>query len=291
MSVSVIIPTFNRSAFLDRAMESVIKQSLIPDELIIVDDGSDDDTRSLVAQKTETASLPVRYLYQKNRGASAARNLGVKEAQGEILCFLDSDDWWDRKKIETQKAALQAEPKTLISHTRELWFRNGKQVNQKKKHSPGNGFIFSKCLEMCVVGMSTVMVRKELFESYGLFDERLVCCEDYDLWLRVSVDQPFLLVDTPLTLKEGGRDDQLSRIYRLGMDKFRIKAICNLLRDKNKILSDEQRQAAFAELTRKCEIYGKGCLKHGRREEGELYLSIPESISACRPHGNEAIEG
>jgi hypothetical protein len=170
----------------------------------------------------------------------------------------------------------------LISHTGELWFRNGKQVNQKKKHTPGSGFIFSKCLKMCVVGMSTVMVRRELFDRYGMFDENLICCEDYDLYLRVSIDQPFLLIDTPLTLKEGGRDDQLSRIHRLGMDKFRIESISKLLKNKKNSLSDEQWQDACAELTRKCGIYGRGCIKHGRQEEGEFYLDIPASFSpAC----------
>ncbi len=289
MSVSVIIPTFNRVDFLGRAMDSVFEQSLLPDEMLVIDDGSDDDTRSLVAGKTEVAPLPVRYLYQDNRGASAARNLGIKEAQGDILCFLDSDDWWDRKKIEIQKTALQADPEMMVSHTWEIWFRNGKQVNQKKKHTPGSGFIFSRCLEMCVVGMSTVMVRRELFDCYGLFDENLVCCEDYDLWLRVSVDQPFLLINNPLTLKEGGRDDQLSCIYRLGMDRFRIQSLCNLI-EKQKI-SFKQRQMAVKELIKKCEIYGRGSIKHGRREEGEFYLDIPARFAGndCNYVGNDVV--
>lgn len=285
MSVSVIIPTFNRVDFLGRAMASVFAQSLLPDELLVVDDGSDDGTKSLVAGITQAAPLPVRYIYQNNRGASAARNLGVKEAGGDFLCFLDSDDRWDRKKIAIQKKTLQSEPEVLISHTGERWFRNGKQVNQKKKHAPGSGFIFSKCLKMCVVGMSTVMVRRELFDRYGSFNENLPCCEDYDLWLRVSIDQPFLLINKPLTIKEGGRDDQLSRIHRLGMDRFRIESICNLLKNKNNILSPWQRQGAVTELTGKCEIYGRGCIKHGRLEEGHFYLDIPSRFS-----GNDCTE-
>ncbi len=273
MSISVIIPSFNRSDLLARAMGSVLAQTRLPDELLIIDDGSDDDTRNIVLEITRKAPLPVRYLYQDNRGAAAARNLGIKQAGGDILCFLDSDDWWDKKKIEIQEKSLQLEPEILISHTGERWFRNGKQVNQKKKHTPGSGFIFSRCLEMCVVGMSTVMVRRELFDRYGLFDEDLVCCEDYDLWLRVSIEQSFLLINTALTLKEGGREDQLSSIHRLGMDKFRIQSLCNLLNKQN--LTFVQQQQALAELTRKCEIYGLGCIKHGRRQEGEFYLDIP----------------
>lgn len=271
--ISVIIPTYNRVRYLKRAMDSVIDQTLQPDELIIVDDGSMDNTSEVVEHVAHRAKFSVQLLQQENKGASAARNLGIAHARGDILCFLDSDDWWDKKKIELQLEKLVKNPDTIIAHTREIWFRNGVQVNQKKKHTPGNGYIFSSCLKMCVVGMSTVMAKRELFENYGLFDESLPCCEDYDLWLRVARERPFLLVDHALTLKEGGRVDQLSRIYRLGMDRYRIQSLGNLL--ESGVLTTGQYQEAFTELNRKCTIYGKGCIKYGREEEGRDYLSLP----------------
>ena len=272
--ISVIIPTYNRARYLQRAIDSVLDQTHLPDELIIVDDGSTDNTAEIVDDVTSRATFPMHFLRQENKGASSARNLGIQHALGDILCFLDSDDWWDTKKIELQLPLLLENSNTLITHTLEIWFRNGVRVNQKKKHAPGNGSIFSACLKMCVVGMSTVMVRKELFEQYGVFDESLPCCEDYDLWLRIAHEREFLLVKHPLTLKEGGREDQLSARYRLGMDRYRIQALCNLL--ESKVLTEEHYNETLAELKRKCTIYGKGCIKHGRENEGRECLSRPE---------------
>ncbi|MCI5160308.1 MAG: glycosyltransferase family 2 protein, partial [Candidatus Electrothrix sp. AUS1_2] len=225
---------------------------------------------------------PIHYLYQENKGASAARNKGIAEACYDLLCFLDSDDRWAPRKLEVQLKAMEREPRYLISHTKEIWYRQGKQVNQKKKHAPPHGEIFRRSLRMCVVGMSTVMVRRELFARYGLFDAEMLCCEDYDLWLRVSRKEQFLLVDEALTLKDGGRADQLSAVHRLGMDTWRIRSLCRLLEHSQ--LSSEQYAQAFAELERKCRIYGKGCIKHGREEEGERYLALPDQFrSGYRP--------
>lgn len=111
----------------------------------------------------------------------------------------------------------------------------------------------------------------------GLFDESLPCCEDYDLWLRVSAGHPFLLIDAPLTIKHGGRPDQLSCQYRVGMDKYRIQSIQKLL--DGEALTSEQAVIAKAEFTRKCLIYANGCLKHGRNDEGERYSKLAELYS------------
>ncbi|MCI5148775.1 MAG: glycosyltransferase family 2 protein [Candidatus Electrothrix sp. MAN1_4] len=271
--ISVVIPTYNRAVFIGQAINSVLQQSLTCGEIMVVDDGSLDATSEIVRKISKSSKVPIRYLYQENRGVSAARNVGITEAQHDVICFLDSDDRWAPCKLELQLKAMQEQPHYLISHTKEIWYRQGRQVNQKKKHAPPHGEIFQRALQMCVVGMSTVMVRRELFARYGLFAEDMLCCEDYDLWLRVSSKEKFLLVDEPLTLKDGGRADQLSFRYRLGMDSWRIRSLCFLL--ENVSLSDEQYMQALAELERKCSIYGKGCIKHGRRKEGEHYLALP----------------
>ena len=274
--ISVIIPTYNRAGFLERTIASVLDQSLACGEILVVDDGSADATRDIVMRISQCAQVPIRYLYQENKGASAARNKGIAEARYDLLCFLDSDDRWAPQKLEMQLEVMERHPRYLISHTREIWYRQGKQVNQKKKHAPPHGEIFQRALRMCVVGMSTVMVRRELFHRYGLFDEDMLCCEDYDLWLRVSGKEEFLLVDAALTLKDGGRADQLSAIHRLGMDTWRIHSLCRLLR--NAQLTSEQYARVFAELERKCGIYGKGCIKHGREAEGQRYLALPDQF-------------
>ncbi len=272
MSISVIIPTYNRSDFLDSAVQSVVDQTFPCSELVIIDDGSNDDTGIKVKKLTHRLHIPVKYYFQENRGAAAARNTGIKMASSDFLCFLDSDDRYMPEKLSLQITAMQQNDH-LISHTREIWFRREKLLNQKRKHQPRDGYIFRECLDMCAVGMSTVMVRRSLFDKYGYFDETLPCCEDYDFWLRVSVNEEFFLVPKQLTIKNGGRDDQLSVIYREGMDKYRIRSIVNLLAHYS--LTTSQQNIALQELKRKCDIYGKGCLKHGKKEEGRYYLQLP----------------
>ncbi len=272
MQVSVIIPTYNRGQRLKKAIDSVLAQTHQDFELIVVDDGSDDNTAGLIGNYNSD----ILYIRQENRGPAAARNRGIEKARYNILAFLDSDDWFAENKLATQIKAMGQKPSCLISHTNEIWYRNGRILNQKRKHKKNSGDIFKQSLELCAVGMSTVMMRREIFERYGLFDEDLPCCEDYDLWLRVSAEQEFLLVEEPLTLKDGGRDDQVSTIYRTGMDKFRIQAIMKILVSGR--LTEEQAGIARRELERKCRIYGTGCIKHGRVEEGQYYLNLPETI-------------
>lgn len=272
--ISIIIPAFNRTELLKRAAESVLSQSYQNFELIVVDDGSDDDIGKLIS----SLKNDIIYIKQKNKGPAAARNTGIKASRTKLLAFLDSDDWWDKEKLSTQINKMNKNPSYLISHTQEIWYKNGKLLNQKKRHKKFHGYIFDKCLPLCVVSMSTVIVRKELFDIVGLFDENLPCCEDYDFWLRTSINHPLLLIDKPLTLKEGGRKDQVSYIYRTGMDKYRIKAITKIL-DMPGLLSDEQKELTRQELIRKCHIYGNGCIKHGKVKEGNYYLSLPVKMA------------
>lgn len=172
---------------------------------------------------------------------------------------------------------MEEHPGYLVSHTREKWLRRGHHLNQKKKHIPRGGHIFSHCLELCAVGMSTVMARRELFELVGLFDERYPCCEDYELWLRVSSTHPFLLVDEALTIKNGGREDQLSQRYRVGMDRYRIQALEKLLASGS--LQGEYLAMAKRELVKKLTIYGNGCIRHGRQDEGRHCLARAAELS------------
>jgi glycosyltransferase involved in cell wall biosynthesis len=272
MQVSVIIPTYNRAQRLGKAIDSVLAQSHQDFELIVVDDGSEDNTDELI----ENYNSDIVYIRQENSGAAAARNRGIEKAHYNLLAFLDSDDWFAENKLKTQIEAMNRNPSCLISHTNEIWYRNGQILNQKLKHRKSSGDIFAQSLELCAVGMSTIMIHKEIFDRYGFFDEGYPCCEDYEFWLRISAEEKFLLVEEPLTSKDGGRDDQLSAIYRTGMDKFRIKAIMKTLASGR--LTEEQTGIARRELERKCRIYGTGCIKHGRAEEGRYFLNLPETV-------------
>ena len=229
MNVSAVIPTFNRGHCLLRAINSVLAQTTPVDEIIVVDDGSDDKTYDLLV-KSELldmrGQLPnIRYLYQENKGVSAARNLGIKEAENEYIALLDSDDAWAETKIERQ--ALKLEKKNFscrITHTEEIWLKDGQRINPKKKHKKSGCFIFEKCLPLCCISPSSVLLHRTLFNDYGFFDEKLPACEDYDMWLRLCAFEEVLFVEEALTIKYGGHADQLSRAF-WGMDRFRVLAL------------------------------------------------------------------
>ena len=259
MNISVIIPTWNRARCLANALQSVFAQSFPAAEVIVVDDGSSDDTRRLVHSQFRDA----RYIYQQNSGVSSARNTGIQAASGDWIALLDSDDCWLPDKLQQQCEHLRARPEYKICHSDEIWIRNGRRVNPMKKHAKYGGNIFRQCLPLCAISPSAVMIHRQLFNEVGLFDERLPACEDYDLWLRICALHPVLYIDKPLIIKAGGHSDQLSRHY-WGMDRFRIHALENILASST--LDATNHAAAHAMLLEKLAIVIKGAIKHGNHE-------------------------
>jgi glycosyltransferase involved in cell wall biosynthesis len=270
--VSVIIPTYNRSQRVARAIQSVLDQSFRDLEIIVVDDGSTDDTY----QCLEGLRSSIKYIRQQvNRGVSAARNRGIRSSLAPWIAFLDSDDYWLKDKLQVQMDFVHRNPGSVACQTEEIWVRRGKRVNPKRRHKKPSGDIFRQSLKLCLVSPSSVIVERPVFDEVGLFDETLQAAEDYDLWLRISCRYPVYLVDRALVVKEGGHADQLSQRFA-GMDRFRIRAIVNLI--NSGVLSSDQRGAALEELSVKCKIFGSGCIKRGRREEGYFYLALPERM-------------
>lgn len=264
--VSIIIPTYNRGWVIKEAIDSVLEQTYKNVELLVVDDESTDNTTEIL----NAYGKDIQVLTQKNKGVSAARNRGISEAKGELIAFLDSDDLWLPKKLAVQVDFFQSNPEALICQTEEIWIRNGKRVNPKKKHKKYSGMIFNQCLPLCIVSPSAVMMRRSLLKKVGLFDEHLPACEDYDLWLRVSWQYPIYLIDTPLIVKQGGHDDQLSKTPLL--DTYRIQSLEKIIESGK--LSNDQQRVAIDELKSKCEIYVNGCLKRNRDDEAEEYLKL-----------------
>jgi glycosyltransferase involved in cell wall biosynthesis len=264
--VSVIIPTFNRGWIVKDAIESVLAQDFTDFELIAVDDGSTDNTSEILGE----FESDIRVIRQTNRGVSAARNRGIQASVGRWIAFLDSDDLWLPQKLSHQVDFFKSHADAMICQTEEQWIRNGVRVNPKMRHHKFSGLIFERSLELCLVSPSAVMIRKDLFNEVGLFDESLPACEDYDLWLRVSCRFPVYLIDTPLIIKRGGHDDQLSRAP--GLDKYRIQSLHSII--QNSLLSNGQRNAAVRMLKEKCHIYANGCRKRGRAAEAEYYEEI-----------------
>lgn len=271
-AVSVIIPTYNRARKLLRAISSVLYQTFIDYEVIVVDDGSNDETAACL----EPLMGRIEYLrHPDNMGVSAARNKGIKASRFPFIAFLDSDDYWLPKKLSTQMDFFKRKPEAVACQTEEVWIRKGLRVNPRKRHLKPSGEIFVPSLKLCLVSPSAVVLKRSLLDEVGLFDEDLPACEDYDLWLRISCRYPIHLIPRRLVVKEGGFPDQLSSNLK-GLDLFRIKALVKLLRGGQ--LTDVQLQATLQELTIKCEIYGSGCLKRGKKEEGEYYLRLPEDL-------------
>jgi glycosyltransferase involved in cell wall biosynthesis len=266
--ISVIIPTFNRAAWVREAVDSVLAQTFQDFELIVVDDGSTDATGEGLGPYGDR----LRVIYQARQGVSAARNRGLEMAAGEWLAFLDSDDLWLPKKLETQVDFFSRNPRAEICQTEEIWIRHGCRVNPRKKHRKPSGDIFTPSLALCLVSPSAVMLKRSLLQETGFFDTSLPACEDYDLWLRISCRKPIFLIEEPLVVKRGGHPDQLSRCLT-SLDRYRIQALEKLL-DSGR-LSSRQYELAWQELDRKCRIYGQGCLKRGKMTEGKRYLSLP----------------
>jgi glycosyltransferase involved in cell wall biosynthesis len=268
--VSVIIPTYNRGWVVQEAIDSVLDQDFSDYELIVVDDGSNDNTREIL----EAYGKAITVLQQSNRGVSAARNRGIAEAAGRLIAFLDSDDLWLPRKLTAQVKFFEENADAVINQTQEIWIRNGLRVNPKKRHHKFSGMIFERSLALCLVSPSAVMIKKSLFDAVGVFDEQLPACEDYDLWLRVSCRYPVHLMDTPLIIKRGGHDDQLSKAA--GLDKYRIQSLMKII--DSDLLTPQQYKAAVITLKEKSEVYAGGCRKRGREEEAEYFSALAEKF-------------
>ncbi len=271
--VSVIIPTYNRSSFLREAVASVLEQDFFRRpgpghafELLVIDDGSSDDSKEVIASFADR----VAYHHQPHRGVSAARNLGLKLARGDLIAFLDSDDLWKREKIGTQVSFLQAFPEAKVCYTEEVWVRRDVRLNPGKKHQKYSGWIFDKVLPLCLLSLSSCLFRREIFDAIGAFDETLPVCEDYDLGIRIAQKYPVYLIPAPLIIKRGGHADQLSHCY-WAMDRFRVKALEGAL---GRGLAPWQEKLVKAEIIKKCRVLAQGFAKRGNENEARRYQEM-----------------
>ncbi|HNY90271.1 MAG: UDP-Glc:alpha-D-GlcNAc-diphosphoundecaprenol beta-1,3-glucosyltransferase WfgD [bacterium ADurb.Bin431] len=262
IKVSVILTTCDRAALVSEALASVLEQSRPPAEIIVVDDGSADETE----ERLRPLAGGVHYLRNPQPlGVSAARNRGIRAAAGNWLAFLDSDDLWKPAKLERQLQALREHPGYRICYTDEEWRRDGRWMNQGARHRKRSGWIYTDCLPLCIISPSSVLIERGLLEQTGLFDEALPACEDYDLWLRIASRVPVLFVPERLIVKRAGEWPQLSRQHSL--DRYRIIALAGIAASGG--LGAADLAATTAMLAEKCRIYALGCRKHGRTEEAE----------------------
>ncbi len=263
-AVSVIIPTWNRLSFLRQAIASVRAQTFGDYELIVVDDGSADGTREwLTAERITAVALP------HSGYPGLVRNRGAEKATGRYLAFLDSDDLWEAEKLAIQTAFMTGHPGINLCHTRERWLRHGRDISQAGQRHQTSGRIFRDALKKCIIGPSTVMLRRDLFLEHGGFAVDLEIAEDYELWLRLTAREEAGYIDRPLTVKRGGHSDQLSEKYG-HIELFRIQALERAL--ANGTWREEERTLLLAELRRKCGIYARGAAKRGKDDESREFL-------------------
>lgn len=229
-------------------------------EIIVVDDGSTDDTKEMLA-----SDFPdVHYIFQGNSGVSSARNTGLRAAKGEWIALLDSDDEWLPHKLKAQFELLE-NTELKVCHTEEIWIRNGVRVNQMNKHKKSGGWIFEKCLPLCAMSPSSIIIHRDVFDDVGDFDESLPACEDYDLWLRITSRYEVAYVKDACINKYGGHEDQLSRQF-WGMDRFRVLALQKILNPQlESILKPIDRGLALNMLEKKLNILLKGATKHSNQ--------------------------
>lgn len=271
--ISAVIPVHNRADRIAPCVQSVLAQELAPAEVIVVDDGSTDGTAESLASCGDRIRL-IRL--PENRGVSAARNRGIAEARCSWVAFLDSDDLWRTDKLGKEWRFLEEHPHFEAVQCGEIWIRRGVRVNPRRYHEKAEGWIWSQCLERCLVTPSALLARRTLLEDLGGFDESLPACEDYDLWIRLARHHVVGLEPSLSVVKHGGHDDQLSRRY-CAMDRFRVQALLKALEQEESL---EFRVELRRTLRRKLVILLDGSRKRGLSEQVRKYEELLQSLGS-----------
>ena len=223
--VSVIVPCFNRATLLPRALESIFAQTFKDYEVIVVDDGSTDDTPQVMKQYNGR----VQYIRKENGGSASARNRGIEEAKGEYIAFLDSDDYWTPEKLAEQVKVLDVQKNIGIVYARmPIINEKGERVGTKPAGISGRNF--KELMEHWGdMPTSTVMTRRECFTKAGMFDTSLTTMEDIDMWLRISRHYDLYEIENKVLAYYSRHDEQIT--------KSKTKMYQGLVRIYTKILN------------------------------------------------------
>ena len=283
---SIIIPIYNRPLLSQRAILSVLKQSYSHYECIIIEDGS---SYPLANSFLNFILRDKRFKYlkfKKNKGVSLARNKGIQCSKYQKICFLDSDDQWQKNKLKEDFQFIQKNKMTFIHHSDSIWIRKGKEVNLPIKYNNNSGFIFYQSLKHCMVAMSNIVIDKKIFDRVGFFNKKLKCCEDYELLLKISSlyyigkinkklvirhqnylgEKIFISFNNKKIIHEISSVENHQLSSDLAMDKFRILALQNFIQfSKNKIFNFFAQQ----EMIRRYWI-----LIHGLEKKKKIFLSL-----------------
>lgn len=192
--VSVVTATYNMGHYLLLSIASALNQTYKNLEVLVVDDGSTDNTRELMQKFKDERRI--HYIYQENKGQAAAKNRGIQESSGEFIAFLDADDIWKPEKIEKQLNLLQKSKKIGVVYSDvEYMDEIGKSVETEPYKKYYSGKVTNQLFIDNFVNFSSAIARRECFERFGVFDERLPMSIDWDLWLRFSLEYEFAFLN------------------------------------------------------------------------------------------------
>lgn len=287
--VTVIMPTYNRSDCLVDTIRSALNQTFQDQEILVVDDGSTDDSAVEVLRQlgpdperaeslwkhhlaTATGALgfgfwtndiSLQYVHQPNRGMGAARNRGLQASQGEFVAFLEPDCTWDTKHLERQVDFFSNNKDAWIAHGRVVSNRSSAKTGKKKK-SALNSLNFEQIVSGNGLCASALVARRRCLELHGGFDENLPACEDYDLWVRIAAHTPiYQVADSMVCMKKPRSTPSWS------LDRYRVYALEKAYQSGR--LNADQRHRVADELVSRCDILVEGFRKRNNTERANFY--------------------
>lgn len=242
-TVTAVIPAYNAARYLRRAIRSVLAQTRAVDEIIVVNDGSTDETASLLS----SYPAPVRCIHQSNAGAASARNAGIRASTTKWVALLDADDAWLPQKIERQIECALHHPHAGLIYSDAAVVASDGTIHGRflDNKGPQSGWVFERLLESCFVLPSTALIRRDALLSSGLFTEGARYVEDYDLWLRLARNCEFQLVPGTLALYERQETSVSRNLSQMANSESRV--LKNLLQTE---LTPSQRQKVRRRLAR-----------------------------------------
>lgn len=209
--ISVIVTCYNYGKYLEKALMSILNQTYNNYEIIIVNDGSTDDTNEIVAKFLNMKNI--LYISQSNKGQAIATNIGIKSSSGDLIAFLDADDMWDKTKLEKQIVLFDRESVGVVYSRIKFMNEEGLPLDKEltgKYYTPRSGYVTDALLFENFIPYSSAVVRKECFDKFGMFNPEYKNGLDWDLWLRISIEHEFAFVDEQLLLYRTGHPGQLT---------------------------------------------------------------------------------
>ena len=265
--VSVVIPTFNRRDYITIALDSVLAQNYKDYEIVVIDDGSRDDTKEVLRPYQDAIS----YFYQENRGISGARNRGIRESRGDYIALLDSDDYWLPEKLKRQVDRIRKEPECGMVATR--CSSIAPDGTFRKKNRPGkSGWILNDIFKANFIRTSSALITRKCFDTVGLFDESLPEGEEYDLWLRIAKQYPIAFINEPLTV-------YTDNPHGVSTDSLAGRLIRLKVLEKEYLKESIPPQLYKKRMSRNYHYVGRHYLKRGKKSEGMQYLRQALSLN------------